>query len=135
MAKADALSRFHELIVETARDGFAQIEAEGLGEQLRERVDALLDSVPESDAVHTELRHLRGGLEAFEARGRVDRGRIVGHALRISATLRSRAAAKSKAKAKAPPSRGTSPTQGSSRSDLPYRGLRSFSTQQVGQFY
>ena len=42
MAKADALSRLHSCVVEAARDGFAAIEHEGLGAQMREAVDALL---------------------------------------------------------------------------------------------
>ena len=90
MAKANALSRLHALVVEAAQDGFAQVEAEGLGEKLREATEALLAELGDSDELHAELRHLRGGLDAFEQRGRIDRSRIVSHALRLCATVRSR---------------------------------------------
>ena len=86
MTASSPRRRLQAALRAAAADGFAQIEAEGLGEDLRTACRDWLEELAPSHDLHAELPHFERGLEAFEARGRTDKSRVVAHGLRICAT-------------------------------------------------
>lgn len=85
-AQPSGRARLQTLLREAAGDGFSSVEREGLGRELRDACAAWLETLPEPHAMRPELEHFSRGLDAFEARGRTDKSRVVAHGLRICAT-------------------------------------------------
>lgn len=86
MTRGSGLNSLRELLGAAAKDGFAAIMEEGLGERLREAT-AVTRHQHEAESLSGQFEKFEGGLARFEERGRVDRSRVVAHGLRICMQL------------------------------------------------
>lgn len=82
MTRARRLELLQKLLGAAAKDGFAAVMEEGLGERLRAAA-ASTRQVVAVDELGGPFEKFEGGLERFEERGRVDRSRVVAHGLRL----------------------------------------------------